>query len=68
MSENQSIPEFQPVHVCKNCGHELLRSEMDAYALISGVVQCPACGQPSALNVEIRSYEEKKPPRSDGET
>ncbi len=59
--------ELYPAHVCKACGQELLRSEMDAPALLSGVVECPACGGSGALNIEIRSMEERKPPaRSTG--
>lgn len=65
MSEDRALPEFYPAHVCKHCGHELLRSEMDAYALISGVIECPVCGHSGPLNIEIRSADEKKPPRSD---
>ena len=28
----------------------------------SGVVECPACGSSGALNIEIRSIEDRKPP------
>jgi rRNA maturation endonuclease Nob1 len=62
-----SEPKVYPAHVCKTCGQEVLRSEMDAPTLISGVVECPACGGSGALNVEIRSTEDRKPPvRSNG--
>jgi uncharacterized Zn finger protein (UPF0148 family) len=69
MTDDFSNRKLYPTHVCKNCGRGLLRSEMDAYALISGVVQCPVCGESGPLKVEIRTMEEKKPPaRSDGES
>jgi ribosomal protein L32 len=62
-----SEPKLYPAHLCKTCGQEVLRSEMDALTLISGVVECPACGGSGALNVEIRSTEDRKPPvRSNG--
>jgi len=62
-----SRPNPYPAHVCKACGQEILRSEMEAPTLLSGVVQCPACGRLGALNIEIRSTESKKPPvRSTG--
>jgi uncharacterized Zn finger protein (UPF0148 family) len=69
MTEDPSNPKLFPAHVCKSCGRVLLRSEMDAYALISGVVQCPVCGESGPLKIEIRAADEKKPPaRSDGES
>jgi hypothetical protein len=62
-----SEPKLYPAHVCKACGQEMLRSEMDAPMLLSGVVECPACGSSGALNIEIRSLEDRKPPvRSNG--
>lgn len=57
-----SRPDPYPAHVCKACGQEILRSEMEASTLLSGVVQCAACGRSGALNIEIRSTESKKPP------
>jgi len=57
-----------PVHVCKACGQEILRSEMDMHTLLSGVVECPACGVSGAPNIEIRPSDDRKPPlRSDTE-
>jgi len=42
---------------------------MDNFALISGVIQCPVCGESGPLKIEIRAVDEKKPPaRSDGES
>jgi DNA-directed RNA polymerase subunit RPC12/RpoP len=62
-----SEPKLYPAHVCKACGQEVLRLEMDAPTLVSGVVECPACGSSGALNIEIRSLEDRKPPvRSNG--
>lgn len=62
-----SEPKFYPAHLCKACGQEVLRSEMDAPTLLSGVVECPACGASGSLNIEIRSLEDRKPPiRSTG--
>jgi predicted RNA-binding Zn-ribbon protein involved in translation (DUF1610 family) len=55
-------PKLYPAHVCKACGQEVLRSEMEAPTLLSGVVECPACGSSGALNIEIRSIEDRKPP------
>lgn len=63
------LPTAKPyaAHVCRECGHEILRSGMDTYALVSGVVECPSCGHPAPLNIEIRALDEKKPPvKSDG--
>ncbi len=37
-----SRPNAYPAHVCKACGQEILRSEMETPTLLSGVVQCPA--------------------------
>jgi DNA-directed RNA polymerase subunit RPC12/RpoP len=69
MPENRSNPGLNAVHVCKNCGRQFLRSEMDNFALISGVIQCPVCGESGPLKIEIRAVDEKKPPaRSDGES
>jgi transcription elongation factor Elf1 len=68
MSQDDLKIRLQPVHVCQDCNHELSRSEMDAYALISGVVECRVCGRSGPLNIEIRPAEAKKPPRSDRET
>ena len=33
MPDDYSNPEPYPAHVCRNCGRDMLRSEMDAYAL-----------------------------------
>jgi hypothetical protein len=69
MPDDYSNPEPYPAHVCRNCGRDMLRSEMDAYALISGVMQCPVCGESGPLKIEIREADEKKPPaRSDCES
>jgi len=60
-------PKLYPAHVCKACGQEVLRSEMVALTLLSGVVQCPVCDSSGALNIEIRSTEDRKlPVRSNG--
>jgi predicted RNA-binding Zn-ribbon protein involved in translation (DUF1610 family) len=69
MLDDSSNPKLYPAHLCKSCGREILRSDMDAYGLISGVVQCPVCGESGPLRLEIRTADEKKPPaRSDGES
>jgi len=67
MPDNSSNPKLYPAHICKACGQEALRSEMEAPTLHSGVIECPACGSSAALNIEIRSIEDRKPPaRSHG--
>jgi predicted RNA-binding Zn-ribbon protein involved in translation (DUF1610 family) len=55
--------QLYAVHLCVSCGNEIRRSEMGAQGVISGVVQCPACGDSGPLNVVIRSLQDKKPPK-----
>ena len=67
MRDDSSNPKLYPAHICKACGQEVLRSEMEAPTLHSGVIEFPACGSSGALNIEIRSIEDRKPPaRSTG--
>ena len=69
MPDDSSNPEPYPAHVYRNCARDMLRSEMDSYASISGVVLCPVCSKSGSLKIEIRSPDEKKPPAgSDGES
>ena len=65
LSEGEgSVKDPCPVHVCKNCGRIVHRSEMKSAEIVSGVIECPACAHPGPLNVEIMNTDQKKPPSS----
>ena len=41
------------VHVCRHCGTTQRRDDVDVRAVALGVIECPACGQSSSLDVQI---------------
>lgn len=41
------------VHVCIRCGHMLRREEADSKGQVSGMIECPSCGESSPLNVQV---------------
>ena len=54
-SESSSSSQIRAMHRCRFCGHLSTREDMSDAAIYSGVVECPECGELSALNVAIEN-------------
>jgi DNA-directed RNA polymerase subunit RPC12/RpoP len=52
------------VHVCKTCGANLERAQVQPEDLLSGLISCPNCGKAGPLNIEIVGPTKKRPPKS----
>ena len=55
MNQNEREPrtDFRALHQCRHCGHLTSREDTAEVSIISGVFDCPHCGQASPLNVVI---------------
>ena len=49
----KSETHLRAVHQCKHCGHFAARENLPEVSIISGVFECPQCGEAGALNVVI---------------
>ena len=60
MSTSEPSPNsnIRAMHRCKFCGHLSSREDISEVAIYSGVVECPKCGEASALDVVIEDTKE----------
>ena len=55
MTSDEQIPstQYRVFHKCTHCGHLVSRREMPETAFISGIIECPRCGEATALNLTV---------------
>ena len=56
MDTNEPEPTLlTAMHQCGYCGHLCSREEIPELGHISGVIECPKCGEAGALNVVVQT-------------